>query len=108
MPIEIPCLASTVHLTSSDPHQTVGSVTDTGDGTYTATVTASWSAGASAITATDSSVAPSQSGQATLTQIATSATTFVAATANPSTNQPVGSVAHGQLGRSGTCSPPAR
>jgi Invasin, domain 3 len=54
-------------LSSTDQRQIVGMVTDHGDGSYTATVTAPTVAGASTITATDSS-APGLAGTATLTE----------------------------------------
>ncbi len=62
-----PIAGDTVKFTSSGSQQ-FGSVIDNGDGTYTATVTASKSAGNYTITATDSSVTPAVSGTATLTQ----------------------------------------
>jgi hypothetical protein len=48
--------------------QVVGPVTDHDDGTYSATVTATTSAGEATITATDRSATPEVSGQATLRQ----------------------------------------
>ncbi len=57
-----------VAFSSTDPAQVIGSVTDNGDGTYSAQITASISVGASAIAASDASVAPSPKATATLTQ----------------------------------------
>src|SRR5439155_608130 len=50
----------------------VGTVSDDGNGVYTATITASTTAGAQTITATDASV----SGQASLTQVPGAATSL--------------------------------
>ncbi len=55
---------------SSDPDQQIGAVTDNGDGTYSATITASTTVGKATITASDLSVDPVFSGQGTLEQIA--------------------------------------
>jgi adhesin/invasin len=57
-----------VGFSSSDSGETIGSVTGHGDGTYTATVTSSTTVGAPTLTASDSSVLPHVTGQATLTQ----------------------------------------
>jgi adhesin/invasin len=46
---------------------TIGSVVNHGDGTYSATITSTTTAGPVVITATDTSVSPNVSGQATLT-----------------------------------------
>jgi len=59
-----------VTLASSDAGESVGSVTDNGDGTYTTTITASHSVGAATITATDESAPSSASATATLDQVA--------------------------------------
>jgi invasin-like protein len=64
-----PAIGATVDFTSSDPGETIGPVTDNGDGTYSATITASTTAGFATITATDESASPTMSGQATLTQV---------------------------------------
>jgi adhesin/invasin len=56
-----------VSFSSSDPHQSIGSVSDNGDGTYSAQITASTTAGPSTITATDTQ-APTVNGSAQLTQ----------------------------------------
>ncbi|HEY1591222.1 MAG TPA: Ig-like domain-containing protein [Solirubrobacteraceae bacterium] len=61
-----------VGFVSSDAGDHIGSVTNHGDGTYTATITSSTTAHIVTITATDSSVSPSVSGNATLTQTAPS------------------------------------
>ena len=53
-----------VKFSSTDPKETIGTVTDAGKGTYTAVITASTTVGAATITATDGSAA----GNATLTQ----------------------------------------
>ena len=66
-----------VSFSSSDPGVHFGGVTDHGDGTYTATVTSSTTVGSPTITATDSSVSPSVSGQATLAQTVGPATSVV-------------------------------
>jgi len=58
----------TVALSSTDGAQHVGSTTDKGDGTYSARITSSRTAGTPTITATDTSVEPNVSGSATLTQ----------------------------------------
>ena len=63
-----------VGFSSTDPGEKIGAVTDHGDGTYTATVTASATVGTATITATDSSVSPSASGTAKLVQTAGPAT----------------------------------
>ncbi|MGI8506931.1 MAG: invasin domain 3-containing protein [Solirubrobacteraceae bacterium] len=65
-----PLSGQTVGFSSSDTHETVGAVTDHGDGTYTATITSSLTPGPATITATDTSVTPNLSGSATLTQTA--------------------------------------
>ena len=57
-----------VGFASTDPGEKIGAVTDNKDGTYTATITSSTTIGTATITATDSSVTPTASGQATLTQ----------------------------------------
>lgn len=59
-----------VAVESSDPDVAVGETADNGDGTYSAEVTASTSAGYVTLTATDTSVDPALSGQVTLTQVA--------------------------------------
>ena len=59
-----------VGFSSSDSAEKIGAVTDNKDGTYTATITSSKTVGPATITAVDSSVSPSVSGQATLTQTA--------------------------------------
>jgi hypothetical protein len=53
---------------SSDPGQTVGPVTDNGNGTYTATITSSTTVGSATITAKDTSVTPNLMATASLTQ----------------------------------------
>jgi hypothetical protein len=62
-----PVSGDSISIKSSGAQQ-IGAVTDHGDGTYTAQVTASTVAGSSTITATDSSPSPSIKGSATLTQ----------------------------------------
>jgi hypothetical protein len=54
---------------STDPGQQIGAVTDNEDGTYTARITASTTAGAQTITATDSSVEPHVFGTTVLTEL---------------------------------------
>ena len=62
-----------VAFSSTDPGEKISAVTDHGDGTYTATITASTTAGSPTITATDTSVTPSVTGTAKLTQVAATA-----------------------------------
>ena len=62
-----PVSGDSISIKSSGAQQ-IGAVTDHGDGTYAAQVTASTVAGSSTITATDSSPSPSIKGSATLTQ----------------------------------------
>jgi hypothetical protein len=57
-----------VAFSSSDPGEQIGSVTDHGDGTYTATITSSNTVHPVIITATAASVSPSVSGYATMVQ----------------------------------------
>ena len=59
-----------LHLTSSDPGEKVGEVTDNEDGTYSATITASTTPGTATITATDLSAGTSPIGTASLLQLA--------------------------------------
>lgn len=59
-----------VGFSSSDPAEQIGAVSDHGDGTYTARITASTTAGTPRITAADLSAGPGVLGAATLTQIA--------------------------------------
>ncbi len=61
-----------VSLSSSDPGQSIGAVTDNGDGTYTATITASKKSGNATITASDTSSDPAASATTTLTSTSTS------------------------------------
>ncbi|MBN8868196.1 MAG: Ig-like domain-containing protein [Solirubrobacterales bacterium] len=61
---------------SSDGGQQIGAVTDNGDGTYEAQLTASTTSGASTITATDNSPHGDASGSATLTQTPLPASTI--------------------------------
>ncbi len=68
--IGTPITGDDITFTSTDPGQVLGSVTDNGDGTYSALLVASTTAGTSTITATDSSVTPHLTGSATLTQTA--------------------------------------
>jgi Invasin, domain 3 len=63
-----PIAGDHVTFASTDAGDVIGSVTDHGDGTYTATVTSSTTAQTATITATDSSVSPGVTGHATLTQ----------------------------------------
>ena len=69
-----------VKLSSSDPGQHLGKLTDNENGTYSATITSSTKPGTSTITATDLSASPELSGSATLTQLAIS---FVSPPATP-------------------------
>lgn len=88
-----------VSFSSSDPGDTIGPVTDDGNGTYTTTITSSTAAGEATITATDSSVAPSVSGRATLTQTAPPAAPVITTTGTGSGAS--GSGAGGAGGASG-------
>jgi hypothetical protein len=63
-----PLAGQTVSITSADSGESVGAVSDHGDGTYSATVTASHVVGTRSITATDLSDPAQPSGSATLTQ----------------------------------------
>jgi len=64
-----PIVGENPAITSTDPGQKISAVTDNLNGTYTATITSSTTVGPSAITATDTAVAPNTvSQQATLTQ----------------------------------------
>ena len=63
-----PVAGDHIGFASSDPGEKIGAVTDNKDGTYTATITSSTTIGTATITATDSSVTPAVSGQATLAQ----------------------------------------
>ena len=63
-----PVADNTVAFTSSDAGEKIGTVTDNANGTYTATITSSKTVHKATITATDSSVSPSLTAQATLTQ----------------------------------------
>jgi len=63
-----PVRGDRVGLSSTDAGQRVGSVTDRGDGTYTAKIISSKTAGDATLTATDTSVDPNASGSATLRQ----------------------------------------
>jgi Invasin, domain 3/FG-GAP repeat len=64
--------AENVTFSASDPGVKIGAVTNNGNGTYSATLTSSTSAGAVTITATDTSAAPTVVGEATLTETSTS------------------------------------
>lgn len=67
----VPVAGDTIEFSSTDTGQVIGPVTDNGDGTYTATITASTTSGPSTITATDETDSPALSGQATLTETST-------------------------------------
>ena len=79
--------SDTVAFASSDGGVQTGSVTAHGNGTYTATLRASSTVGTPTITATDTSVTPSLSGAATLTQTAWSTTSVLAVPSAPVTNE---------------------
>jgi Invasin, domain 3 len=66
---EIPVVGDDIAFSSTDPDQQIDAVTDNGDGTYTAEVTSSTTAGESTIAATDTSTDPDVLGAATLTQL---------------------------------------
>jgi Bacterial Ig-like domain (group 3)/Invasin, domain 3/PKD domain/Right handed beta helix region len=57
-----------VYFTSSDAGQAIGPVVDHGDGTYTATLTASHAVGAATVTAYDASLNPRPSGSVEIEQ----------------------------------------
>ena len=61
----------------------IGAVTNHGNGSYTAKVTSSTSAGSATITATDYSVSPSVSGNTTLTQTASQSLNRLPRCSNP-------------------------
>jgi Invasin, domain 3 len=65
-----PVAGDSLTITSSDPGEKVGPVTDNGNGTYTATITASEDVEAATVTATDVSDPADPSGTAPLTQAA--------------------------------------
>ena len=67
-----PIVGDTVAFSSTDPSQQIGTVTDNGDGTYSAQITASTTVGTATITATDTSPAAAATATAsqTLTQSA--------------------------------------
>ena len=73
-----PLSGQSVSFSSTDTGEHIGPVTDNGNGTYTATITASTTVGAPTITATDNSASPTVSGSTPLTQTApvASAVTF--------------------------------
>lgn len=77
-----PLAGQVVAVSSTDPNDRIGPVTDNGDGTYSATITSSQTAGMPTIQATDNSV-PGSSGTAQLTQ--TPASTNVAVSLSPDT-----------------------
>jgi Invasin, domain 3 len=60
-----------ISFSSSDGGQSIGAVTDNGDGTYTATITASKKSGNATITASDTSSNPTVTATTTLTSTAT-------------------------------------
>jgi hypothetical protein len=57
-----------LYFATTDPGQTIGPVVDHGDGTYTATLTASHQAGTATVTAYDTSLAPRPSGSVEVEQ----------------------------------------
>ncbi len=63
-----PVIGDRVEFRSSDPGERIGRVTETGDGIYGATITASRTPGTVTITAVDTSVTPNVSGSTTLEQ----------------------------------------
>ncbi len=63
-----PVSGDSLVFSSTDAGEKVGAVTNHGNGTYSATITASMSAGPATITATDTSVSPNVSGHETLIQ----------------------------------------
>lgn len=64
-----PIPGNSISFSSSDRGEKLGPVTDQGNGTYTATITSSTTAGTQTITAVDTSLSPGVSGQQTLTQL---------------------------------------
>jgi LPXTG-motif cell wall-anchored protein len=67
----------TVTITSNDPAQVVGAVTDNGDGTYSATVTSSTTIHITTLTATDTSAPGDPAGTVAVSQVASLAETGV-------------------------------
>ena len=65
-----PVTGANVGFSSTASGEKIGAVTNHGNGTYTATITSGIWVGTVKITATDSSVSPSVSGNANLTQAA--------------------------------------
>jgi Invasin, domain 3 len=55
-------------ITSSDPGQTIGPLSDMGDGTYSVVITASHTEGPATITATDTSISPHPQASAVIHQ----------------------------------------
>jgi hypothetical protein len=64
----VPVTGANVSFTSSDPGEVIGTTVDHGGGTYTATITASTTAGTATITATNNSGTPVESASTKLTQ----------------------------------------
>jgi adhesin/invasin len=82
-----PVPGDTLGFSASDSGIHFSSVTDHGDGTYTATLTSSTTVGSPTITATDNA---GPSGQATLTQAGNPSTTTISAVpSTPATNEQV-------------------
>jgi hypothetical protein len=99
-----PISNDSVTFSSSDAGEVASGATAHANGTYTATIRSSTTVGTPTITATDSSVRPSVSGHATLTQTAAGSTVVLSASpAKAITNQPVTLVATVQT----TSGPPA-
>jgi hypothetical protein len=63
-----PIAGDHVYFAASDPGQEIGPVTDDGDGTYTATLTASHKVGAATVVAYDTSLEPRPSGSVEIEQ----------------------------------------
>lgn len=84
-----PVCGDTVQLSSPDSGQQLGALTDNGNGEYIGTIRSSMTPDQVAITATDVSVSPHVSGQATLTQTNVPTTTYLSAPESTTTDQPV-------------------
>jgi adhesin/invasin len=64
----LPAASDSISFTSSDPGQSIGPVTNLGNGRYAATITASQTVGTAKITATDTTIYPTKSASANLKQ----------------------------------------
>ncbi|MBV9485295.1 MAG: Ig-like domain-containing protein, partial [Frankiaceae bacterium] len=99
-----------VVFSSSDAGEKLGSMSDHGDGTYTATITSSTTPHPVTITATDTSVSPGPSGTATLTQTQVPSTPAPPSNPTPPSNPapPTGPAAPSNPGSPSTSALPTR